>query len=226
MKEKSKELEKRWKKCRGDISMKQIQMHLLLLVGNKMTSSRVIQIIIGALISLNKIKDIAMTKWSEGIGNLTTITMMTWAAIMEMVGTLTKILIHTKIKVWTIIEEEVSNSNRIRIIAINRTTTVINSRDLTNSRAEKFRYITLKLIGMRIRMWAQTQLRRLLNRNFLSKTRMTISHKPKIHKTIITILRIITTSNNEIGLILLTTRECPNNNSNKGLILNSIDTNT
>ena len=85
-------------------------------------------------------------------------------------------------------------------------------------------YTTLKLIGMRIQMWGQTQLRRLSNHNFLSQTRKMISLKRKIHKTITTILRTITTINSGTGLILLITKDCPNN-SNQDLILNSTDSN-
>ena len=85
-------------------------------------------------------------------------------------------------------------------------------------------YTTLKLIGMRIQMWDQTQLRRLSNHNFLSQTRKMISLKRKIHKTITTILRTITTINSGTGLILLITKDCPNN-SNQDLILNSTDSN-
>ena len=85
-------------------------------------------------------------------------------------------------------------------------------------------YTTLKLIGMRIQMWDQTQLRRLSNHNFLSQTRKMISLKRKIHKTITTILRTITTINSGTGLILLITKDCPNN-SNQELILNSTDSN-
>jgi hypothetical protein len=85
-------------------------------------------------------------------------------------------------------------------------------------------YTTLKLIGMRIQMWGQTQLRRLSNHNFLSQTRKMISLKRKIHKTIITFLRTTTTINSGTGLILLITKDCPNN-SNQDLILNSTDSN-
>ena len=85
-------------------------------------------------------------------------------------------------------------------------------------------YTTLKLIGMRIQMWGQTQLRRLSNHNFLSQTRKMISLKRKIHKTITTFLRTITTINSGTGLILLITKDCPNN-SNQDLILNSTDSN-
>jgi hypothetical protein len=86
-------------------------------------------------------------------------------------------------------------------------------------------YTTLKLIGMRIQMWGQTQLRRLSNHNFLSQTRKMISLKRKIHKTITTFLRTTTTTiNSGTGLILLITKDCPNN-SNQELILNSTDSN-
>ena len=156
-------------------------------------------------------------------GNSTIITMRIWVEIM--LETQTKTLIHIKIKVWTTIEE-VSNNNKIKIIATNRTTIVISNRNLTNSRVEKFMSTTLKLIGMRIQMLGLTQLLRLSNRSFLSLTKKISSHKPRIHKIIITTLRIITTSNNEIGMILLTTKECLNINSSKDLILNNIGNNT
>lgn len=120
--------------------------------------------------------------------------------------------------------EEVNNNNRIKIIAISRITTVINSRDLTNSRAGKFKCIILKLIGMRIQMWGQTQLRRLSSHNSLFQKRKIISLRLKIHKIIITFLRIITISNSATGLILLITKLYPNN-SNKDLCPNKIGNN-
>ena len=125
------------------------------------------------------------------------------------------------------ITEEGSNNSRIKIIVTSRTTTTaINNRDLTNSRAGKFMYTTLKSIGMKIQMWDLTQLHRPSNQNSLSQKRKTLSRKPKTLKTIITFPKTtITTINSETGLILLIIKVDPNN-SNKDLIhQNSIDNN-
>ena len=123
-----------------------------------------------------------------------------------------------------IIEVVNNNNNRIKIIAINRTTTVINSKDLTNSKVEKFKYIILKLIGTRIQMLDQTQLRRLSNHNSLFQKRKIISHRLKIPKTIITFLRTITIFNNVTELNHLITKVYPNN-SNKDPLQNKIGNN-
>jgi hypothetical protein len=125
------------------------------------------------------------------------------------------------------ITEEASNSSRIKIIVTSKTTTTAtNNKDLTNSRVEKYKYTTLKLIGTRIQMWGLTQLRRPTSRNSLFRKRKTISLRLKIHKTIITFPKTtITTINSTIGMILLIIKVDPNN-SNKDLIhQNSIDNN-
>lgn len=194
-------------------------MHHLHMQGNKMTSFRMIPIIIGVSINPSKIRDITTSRWTVVIDSITT--MMKW---MGMVKTQTKISILIKIKVWMEIIEVVSNNNRIKIIAINRTTTVINSKDLTNSKVEKFKYIILKLIGTRIQMLDQTQLRRLSNHNSLFQKRKIISHRLKIHKTIITFLRTITIFNNATELNHLITKVYPNN-SNKDPFQNKIGNN-
>lgn len=220
MKKKSKEWEKKWKKCREGINMKQILMHHHLLSGNKMTSIRTIPTIIGALISHSKIRDITMSRWMVVIDSL--ITMMITTVEIK-----TKTSILTKIKVWMVISEEDSNNSRIKIIVTSRTTTIAtNNRDLTNNRAGKSMYTILKSIGMKIQMWGLTQLHRPLNQNSLSQKRKRISRKPKTLKTIITFPKItITTINSATGLILLITKVDPNN-SNKDLIhQNSIDNN-
>jgi len=73
-------------------------------------------------------------------------------------------------------------------------------------------------------MWGQTQLRRLSSHNSLFQKRKIISLRLKIHKIIITFLRIITISNSATGLILLITKLYPNN-SNKDLCPNKIGNN-